>query len=390
MLTTKFDPTKLGPQTITVEYKVGEEIRTTEFAVVVEDYVKEIKFTKPEKINYKYGEELDLTGAKFTEILASGKVNKEVNVTKEMVTGFNNKVVGKQTLTATYGDVTGEFQVTVVDNIISVAVTTLPNKVEYLKGEALDLTGGKITVIKDSGIYNLDITNDMVSGYDPNVVGAQVVTITYNGVTAQLSVVVKDIESTDNGDSSDNESETTKPIKPNKPSGQGSSTDNVIGGIITDNTSDENTNANASVNEDKENNNDVDKDITLGEKSESSDNDKESQSNILVKTATVAGLGIVALIALVFIVKRRTNVRIYEEDENELILIGKEKLNAEDRVLDLSKYVQKAPEKNMVVVLNNNIAKKLDKQKLVIKLNDEELDTIVEYENGEFEIRLEK
>lgn len=390
MLTTKFDPTKLGTQTITVEYKVGEETRTTEFAVVVEDYVKEIKFTKPEKTDYKYGEELDLTGAKFTEILASGKVNKEVNVTKEMVTGFNNKVVGKQMLTATYGEVTGTFQVTVVDNTISIAITSLPNKVEYLKGEALDLTGGKITVIKDSGIYNLDITNDMVSGYDPNVVGAQVVTITYNGVTAQLSVVVKDIESTDNGDSSDNESETTKPIKPNKPSGQGSSTDNVIGGIITDNTSDENTNANASVNEDKENNNDVDKDITLGEKSESSDNDKESQSNILVKTATVAGLGIVALIALVFIVKRRTNVRIYEEDENELILIGKEKLNAEDRVLDLSKYVQKAPEKNMVVVLNNNIAKKLDKQKLVIKLNDEELDTIVEYENGEFEIRLEK
>jgi len=84
------------------------------------------------------------------------------------------------------------------------------------------------------------------------------------------------------------------------------------------------------------------------------------------------------------------NVKVYEEDENELILVGKEKINEDDKFIDISKYVQEAPNKNIVLVLDKNISNKLDKQTLTIRLDNDELEAIVEYENAEFEIRIEK
>lgn len=396
-MVTGYNPTKLGEQIITVTYKdkETEEKKTTTFPVMVEDYVKEIKFTKPTKTQYKWGEELDLTGAKFTEILASGKVNKEVNVTSEMVTKFNNKVVGKQTLTATYGDTKGEFQVSVVDNILSMSVTKLPNKLEYIKGENLELAGGQITIIKDSGLYNFDITSDMVAGYDPNALGTQIVTIRYQGFEAKLTVIVKEVEQPEEDNKPSKPVKPSRPSRPSKPSKPSieeddlSVTEDVTGGILDNNTSEEETNSNASENKDKENNNDLNKDVTLGVKEESGDSFEANMSTV-VKTVTVSGLGIVALIALIFGIKRRSNVKIYEEDEEELILVGKDRLDEDNKEIDISKYVQNAPEKNIVVVLNKNISKKLDKETLKIKLDNEELETVVNYEDGEFEIRIEK
>ena len=384
-----YNPNKLGEQIITVTYNDGEETKTTTFPVMVEDYVKEVVFTKPEKTEYRYGEELDLTGAKFTEMLASGKVNKVVYVTPEMVTKFNNKVVGKQTLTAMYGDTPGEFQVSVIDDILSMAINSLPNKVEYIKGESIELAGGKITIIKDSGVYNFDITNDMISGFDPNKVGAQIITVKYQGLEAQLTVVVQEVVVEEPEE--EKPVKPTKPKKPTKPVSNSTETvvEDVIGGI-EDNISEEDTNSNASENKDKENNNDINKDVTLGEKAENADGNNEANSSTIVKTVTISGLGIVALVALVFILKRKNNVKVYEEDEDELILVGKERLDEDEKVIDISKYVQNAPDKNIVVVLDKNISKKLDKETLKIKLDSEELETIVEYEDGEFEIRIEK
>ena len=377
-----YNPKVLGDQEITVTYKVeGEEPKTTSFMVVVEDYVKEILFTKPEKSEYKWGEELDLTGAKFTEMLASGKVNKVVNVTPEMVSKFNNKVVGKQTLTAMYGDTPGEFQVSVIDKILSMAINNLPNKVEYLKGENIDLAGGKITIIKNSGVYNFDITSDMISGFDPNAIGTQILTVKYQGFEAQLAVTVKE-----------EEKEVVINKKPSKRPSSKPSNETVTEEVIPEgtNTSEEETNSNASENKDKENNNDVNKDVTLGVKEESGDKNNEANMNTVVKTVTVSGLGIVALIALVFVITKKNNVKVYEEDEDELILVGKEKVSENNKEIDISKYVQNAPDKNIIVVLDKNISKKLDKETLKIKIDNEELETVVDYEDGEFEIRIEK
>ncbi len=63
----------------------------------------------------------------------------------------------------------------------TIVVKQLPTKVSYLKGQTLDLSGAKLQVIYENNTSKLiNITNDMISGYNKEKVGKQTVTITYN------------------------------------------------------------------------------------------------------------------------------------------------------------------------------------------------------------------
>ena len=85
----------------------------------------------------------------------------------------------------TYNTVNSENTVTCI------AISSTPNKKEYWYGEKLDLTGGKITVVySDGSSETMDITTDMVSGYESRVTGTQTLTVAYNGFTAQFTVNV--------------------------------------------------------------------------------------------------------------------------------------------------------------------------------------------------------
>lgn len=46
-------------------------------------------------------------------------------------------------------------------------IKTLPNKLEYKYGEQLDLTGGTIEFKQGNETKILNITKDMVTGYNP-------------------------------------------------------------------------------------------------------------------------------------------------------------------------------------------------------------------------------
>lgn len=49
----------------------------------------------------------------------------------------------------------------------------------YNKGESLNLTGGKITITRQSGEkQDIYITSSMVSGYDSSKTGKQTITVT--------------------------------------------------------------------------------------------------------------------------------------------------------------------------------------------------------------------
>ena len=59
-------------------------------------------------------------------------------------------------------------------------LSSLPNKVSYNKWEALDLTGAQITIeYENAETEVVDVTESMISGYDPLLIGKQVVTVTY-------------------------------------------------------------------------------------------------------------------------------------------------------------------------------------------------------------------
>ena len=147
----------------------------------------------PAKTEYLEGKDkLDVTGGKLTLTYNNG-TTEVIDLTKNMVSGFNNTEVGKQTLTVTYKDKSTTFDVEVVaKSLESIEVSTLPTKLEYLESkDTLDVTGGKLTLTYNNGTTEvIDLTADMVTGFDNTQIGSQILTVTYKGKTATFKVEV--------------------------------------------------------------------------------------------------------------------------------------------------------------------------------------------------------
>ncbi|MCI9038768.1 MAG: hypothetical protein HFJ29_02635 [Clostridia bacterium] len=188
-MVTGFNPNQLGQQTLTVTYKEA----TTNYTVEVEDYAIDIEITRPNKEIYALGEELDLTGATVKLVMASGIATTPVDMTTSMITGFDSSTEGAKTITVTYEGFTKTFGVSIMDGVKGMILVTLPDMLEYRYGEELNLTGGTIALIKESGQTSpIPMTKDMVSGYSPNILGDQTITVTYEGCTQEFIVNVKD------------------------------------------------------------------------------------------------------------------------------------------------------------------------------------------------------
>ena len=172
---------KKGTQKITFSYK-GKSIDGT---IVVNDTVDTVELTnQPTKQVYKYGENLDLTGAKLKISFGSGNTSiinlPDGNVA---VSAYSSTTIGtEQNLTVTYGGKTAVKTIDVeVYNYIDSASITPPNKVEYSYNTDLDLTGASMQLIwKNSNVTSVAITDSMISGYNKTSEGKQTITVTYN------------------------------------------------------------------------------------------------------------------------------------------------------------------------------------------------------------------
>ena len=184
-----FDNTKVRKQTLTVTY----EGKTATFDVTVKaKSLSEISIkSNPTKLEYVEGTDLDVTGGKITLTYDNG-TTEEVDLTKEMISGFDNTKVGKQTLTVTYEGKTATFDVTIKAKSVSeISIKSKPDKLEYIEGSKLKVTGGKITLTYDNGTTeDIDMTKEMISGFDNTKVGKQTLTVTYEGKTATFDVTV--------------------------------------------------------------------------------------------------------------------------------------------------------------------------------------------------------
>lgn len=184
---TPFNGTKLGTRNLNVTY--GGKVMTYE--VTVSDYVKGVILTPPTKVKYEYGESLNLTGGTIQKVMASGAATSPVALSDSSVTlsGYNPNHEGAQTIEVTYEGFTERFGVIVEDNIQSIVINSLPTKTQYKYGEPLSVVGGKILATKSSGKTEIiDITTSMVTGYETNKLGNQVLTVTYKGKTATYTV----------------------------------------------------------------------------------------------------------------------------------------------------------------------------------------------------------
>ena len=74
---------------------------------------------------------------------------------------------------------------------VSIEMESLPNQLEYRKGEELDVTGGVITTYYDYDIVEEEtITPDMVTGFDSTIGGTQTLTVSFEGKTTTFDVTV--------------------------------------------------------------------------------------------------------------------------------------------------------------------------------------------------------
>lgn len=191
---TGFDSSSLGEKTITVTYKEGDKTVSAIFKIeIIEKEVKDIVLTPPTKTKYIEGQALDLTGGKV-KVFYNNETSKEIDLTNEMVSGYNASVVGKQTITVTYQGKTVTFDVNVIEKVITkIEMNSLPDKVNYLVDQKFEIDGAAIKVYYNDGseeIVNVD--SDMFNMPDMSKIGNQTITVNYRGMTTNFEILIKD------------------------------------------------------------------------------------------------------------------------------------------------------------------------------------------------------
>ena len=392
-MVTGYSKTTPGQQMLKVTYTSDDDKKYEGYfkVTVGEDYIKDTKFVAPTKKEYRIGDTIDLTGGSITEVYASEKLGNKYDLTNSMISGFDSTTPGTKQITVTFNNKTYQYSVTVKDRTLGISIKTLPNKLEYKKGENLDLTGATLNVVKESGTQVIKITADMVSGYDKNKAGIQVIKVTYEGFTTQFSILVKEEVSATNPD----EPNTPDDNKPNT-SDKNNSTSNTtpsVPSIITkveeSTEPEENANEETKLEEDNKNTQEDNKESLVSGTNDNQNNNtpKDKGTQRVQEVLNILG-SLLVLIALAFIIivlaKRRKNVKIYIEEGDEKVLVGKERLTKDNRELDLNKYYNKYKEDEYKIVLSKSISKKLDKKTVSLTVHDKKESFVVNYDSKEY------
>ena len=157
---------------------------------VVANSITSLQIKQVPKTSYIEGQELDVTGGELTVTYLDGTTT-EVALTKDMVSGFNANRIGEQVLTVTYGGKTTTYTVVVrKKQATKVEVQAMPTKTVYIQNyETLDLTGAKVKVTYDNGTTEiLNVTEDMVTGFDNSKVGVNTIKISYHGKSCDVNL----------------------------------------------------------------------------------------------------------------------------------------------------------------------------------------------------------
>ena len=172
---------------------------TIEVPQLVKPAEAEIVEVVVSQVNYTVGDSLKLDGGKLI-FATSDSITAEVVITPEMVKGFNPDSVGVQTVTVSFEidgvPYTTTFDVTVKDIAKPIEAEVVISQINYTVGDSLKLDGGKIIIAtSDSTTAEVVITPEMVSGFKPDSVGVQTVTVSFeiDGVpyTTTFDVEVK-------------------------------------------------------------------------------------------------------------------------------------------------------------------------------------------------------
>ena len=193
-MVTGFDNTKIGKNVLTVKYAgVNTEL---EVEIIAKEIVSIELEEKPVKTRYIQNyEELDVTGG-ILKVVYNDNTTENIKLTKEMVEGFDNSKLGQQTLKIKYGNISIGYNIEIVKkSVVKIEIYKQPDKKEYLQNEkTIDVTGGKIRVIYDDETTEIiDMTSDMITGFDSTVLGTIQVTVNYAGKTDNYNIKINPV-----------------------------------------------------------------------------------------------------------------------------------------------------------------------------------------------------
>lgn len=149
--------------------------------------------TDPTKLIYIENlEDLDLSGSKL-RLSYDNETTEKIDITPDMISGYDKTKVGTQVITVSYGGFTTTFKVTVLaKSVSSIELTTKPATLAYLEDrDMLDVSGGVVTRYFNNGTSDtVELKPEMVSGFDNTKVGTQTLTITINGKATTFDVEI--------------------------------------------------------------------------------------------------------------------------------------------------------------------------------------------------------
>ena len=181
--------TETGPQEVTVTYRDAQctyDINVSEMPGVVSVELA----SGPYRTEFVKGTSFDFYGA-VAHVVYDNDTTRDIEITADMTTGGDINRLGEQTIQYTYMDHTIEFNVTVVGlRIEEIEITSLPDKLQYIEGQELDLTGLEVMGYFNSGEVRA-IEDYTVSGYTGQP-GTQTITVTYLDLSATFDVTVRE------------------------------------------------------------------------------------------------------------------------------------------------------------------------------------------------------
>lgn len=155
---------------------------------------------KPKKKAYYIGDEaLDLTGGKFRAYYIDGTTG-TVEVTPDMVSGYDLTQVGEQTVTVYYRGSELTYDITVTDRgeVNGIKLISEPDKKEFIRNTEFDFTGCKVEVSYTTGATEMvDVIAEKTTG--GNITRSGKYTIVYAIGDYSVSFVVQVVPVMENG-----------------------------------------------------------------------------------------------------------------------------------------------------------------------------------------------
>ena len=139
---------------------------------------------------YTINEELNLNDAKLI-LTYSDDTQKEIDITSNMITGFDTTTVGNKTLTITYNGKTAKVNYVVSELLVSAISIKSSFSTDYLIGENLDISGGELLVTYSNGSTKvISIDSSMITNFNTSTIGQKQLTLTYKSKEIKIKYTV--------------------------------------------------------------------------------------------------------------------------------------------------------------------------------------------------------